>query len=100
ARGGSGGSSGYTTARGGSGGSGGYTTARGGSGGKPDGGSLKGGSAGGNLDGGEGITTARLRRSGCTCELGNAQQAGSPGPILPWLVAAATLLARARRRKR
>jgi hypothetical protein len=105
-----GGSGAVTTARGGAGGY--YTTARGGSagytypgsggsGGKLDGGSPKGGSPGYYVpDAGFGITSARLHRTGCYCEVGQPSRAAAPGLSLPLLLAGAALARRLRRRRR
>ena len=95
------GSGGTTTGSSGHGGSGGSSTSYG-SGGKADGGSPKGGSTGRNPDAGEidGITSARLHRSGCSCELGRAREVSSLGLSGPFILVGAGLLLRRSQRKK
>jgi hypothetical protein len=75
----------------------------GGSSGKLDGGAPKDGSTGVvGPDGGgiDGITEARLHRSGCSCDLGRSQQIGSIGFSAPFILVGAALLRRRTQRKK
>ncbi len=125
-KGGAGGSGGYNTGVGGAagsggttnrGGSGGYSTGLGGSGGfviGPDGSAgVPGGGSGGKADSGNpvggvggqdpdagGLSTARLHRSGCSCEVGSAGHTTAPALTIPLFIAGLAVLRRVRRRRR
>ena len=97
-----GGGSGTTIATGGNIGQGGSTFALGGSGGKMDAGPA---GSGGSRDGAtpdmiDFITEARLHRSGCSCELGQATSDGSSLAAPLFVSALGLLLARFQRRRR